>query len=164
MNRSLLAFVLSVPLVAGCAHGHGAGLLAAGIVTGAIIAEAANPPPPPPPEYVAVYMAPPPQAAPSPPAATAAPPRVLFDEGAAMVSVHGIDLNECVARGVPTGYGHARLTFSTDGAVTQVTVDKPAGLSTDAVACLGDKLGHADAPRFDGSPVTMGVGFVAHAE
>jgi hypothetical protein len=166
MMKRLLVLLLLLPLLAGCMGPMRGGRAAAfdGLLAMAILADAAQSAPPEPEVvYVPVYPVPERPVPPSPPAATSAPPRVLFDGGAATDSVHELDLGACVARGVPAGYGHARLTFDPDGRVTAVAVDRPAGVRADGVQCLGQLLSRASAPRFDGSPATLGVRFEVRA-
>lgn len=157
--RRLLPFLfvlLFVPAMSGC---RGAGFFAAGIVTGAIIAshphhrevivyepEVVYVPAP------TVYVPPP-----APPAReTPPPPRgPAFDQGAARASLGAVDLSECKGRGAPAGYGHARVTFVPGGNVEKVVVDGPSGLSPDAVSCIGQALGTAEVPPFDGAAVAV---------
>jgi hypothetical protein len=150
--RRLLAFavVLALPLLAGCR----AGFFAAGVLTG--VAIAAHPAP-----EVVVYE---PEPEPAvlivpthvPPAAPARPdagPR--FDQGAARNALDSVDLDACKAEGLPPGYGHARVTFAKDGRVRKIVIDGPAGLSPEAVRCVGNALGTAEVDPFDSAPVTV---------
>jgi hypothetical protein len=96
-----------------------------------------------------------------PPRVTEADPRhTPFDSAAALVALHGIDLSSCAARGASPSYGHARVTFDPTGRPSTVRIDSPAGLSDDAVACIGDALGGASAPPFDGAPITVGATYL----
>jgi hypothetical protein len=80
-----------------------------------------------------------------------------FDLGASQKALHAVDVEDCADRGAPRGYGHARVTFRDDGACTHVVIDAPAGLGSDAVACLGDRIGAARVAPFEGAPVTVGT-------
>jgi hypothetical protein len=51
---------------------------------------------------------------------------------------------------VPRGYVHARVRFANSGTVAGVVIDAPAGLSSQAVTCIGDRITAAVAPPFDG--------------
>jgi hypothetical protein len=118
-----------------------------------------------------VYVSPPPVAPPSAPRVLAPRPARVppasasraetstgrFDAPAARAAVAAQDLRTCRARGVATGWGHANVTFAPGGNVERVDIDAPAGLSADAVACLGEKLGAAVAPPFAGAAFTVGT-------
>ncbi|HVH42143.1 MAG TPA: hypothetical protein VM925_07355 [Labilithrix sp.] len=154
----------------GCGHyghhhhgGDGMELLAAGLVVGAAVGALATKPSPPEPEYVYVS---------NPYAVNVAPlPRSprddvrrsddlpSFDPQAARAAFNTIDVAECRSAGAPSGYGHARVTINPDGRVSKVVVDEPAGLSAEAVRCIGDRLGTATVAPFKGSLVTMGTSF-----
>jgi hypothetical protein len=84
------------------------------------------------------------------------PEHVAFDSGAALAAIHAIDLAPCAARGAVRGYGHAKVTFADDGRATKVVIDAPQGMPADAVACVGELLGKATVPEFDGAPITVG--------
>ncbi|HEY2517801.1 MAG TPA: hypothetical protein VGI39_43325 [Polyangiaceae bacterium] len=96
------------------------------------------------------------------------PPRVTppdpshapFDSAAAMGAIHGIDLSSCKVHGARRSYGHAHITFERTGHPSTVLIDSPAGLSEDSVACIGDALGRASAPPFDGAPITVGATYL----
>ena len=70
-----------------------------------------------------------------------------------------MDLAQCREVGAPHGYGHAMVTFAPGGNVSRVAVDSPANLSPSAVSCIGETLGTAVAPPFDGAPVTVPTTF-----
>ena len=95
-----------------------------------------------------------------PPRATPPEPeRRPFDAMTARSSLRAVDLEPCAARGAPHGHGHARVVFAQQGNVTEVTIDAPEGLPPDAVACIGERLGRATVPPFDGSDVAAGITF-----
>jgi len=98
--------------------------------------------------------APPPVATPPRPVANDAPP---FDSNAARTQFNDIDVTSCRDAGTASGFGHANVTFSPDGRVTKVLVDEPRGLSTEAVSCVGSRLGTVSVSPFRGSAVTMGT-------
>jgi hypothetical protein len=151
--RRLLALsllLLLVPNLTGC---RGAGWFVGGALVGAAIASSHEhydhevivyeP------RYVVVtepYVPPPPPPAPPP----------SFDAPAARSSLDAVELDSCRAQGAPHGYGHARVTFAAAGNVTKVVVDSPAGLSTEAVSCIGSHLATASIPAYEGAPVTVG--------
>jgi hypothetical protein len=97
------------------------------------------------------------------------PPRVTppepvhhpFDGRAALSRLHATDFAPCTAPGAPETrtHGHAQVTFAPSGVVSGVLIDSPPGLSSDAVACVGDRLGQVAVPGFDGSAMKVGVGF-----
>lgn len=80
-----------------------------------------------------------------------------FDAVAARNAFAQIDLSACRDAGAPHGYGHAKVTFTERGNVAKVVVDGPAGLSSTAVACVGERLGTAEVPAFVGPDVTVGT-------
>jgi hypothetical protein len=82
-----------------------------------------------------------------------------FDPGAALNALHAVDLAPCASRGAPRGYGHARVTFDADGRADRVVIESPPGLSPDAVACVGNTLGAAKVPPFDGAPIAVGASY-----
>jgi len=82
--------------------------------------------------------------------------------GAARHAMNDVDLAECKEHGAPKGYGHAKITFASDGSVKHVLIDGPPGLTPDAVACIGKKLGESKVSAFRGSDVT--AGFVYRVE
>ncbi|HEY8076330.1 MAG TPA: hypothetical protein VIF62_19530 [Labilithrix sp.] len=151
MRRLLLLLVL-LCFVPGC---RGAGWFVGGALLGAAIAsshqhtEVVYEP-----IYVysgpSVYVPPPPPPAREDPPG---PPPPSFDQAAARNALDAIDLEDC---GAPRGYGHARVTFAAAGNVTKVVVDSPSGLSAEAVACIGQRLGTAEVPAFEGAPVAVG--------
>ncbi len=67
----------------------------------------------------------------------------------------------CRARGLPDGYGHARVTFDASGRAIRVLVDGAEGLPRDAITCVGERLGAATVEAFDGSPITVGTTWYA---
>ena len=83
------------------------------------------------------------------------PVHVPFDQTKARVALEEIDLSACKTLGAPTGYGRARVTFGADGKSKQVTIQAPDGLSKDAVECLGEHIGAAEVPPFDGASIDM---------
>jgi hypothetical protein len=104
--------------------------------------------------------------APAPPASVAPSPRdsaapsdppARVDAPGAREALAKAPVASCKDRGVPTGYGHAKVTFAPNGHATKVVIDAPANLAPEAVACVGDKLGAATVPPFDGAPVTVGT-------
>jgi hypothetical protein len=70
-----------------------------------------------------------------------------------------LNLDACRASGAPVGYGHARVTFTGDGAVSRVAIDSPPGFTPAAVTCIGNALGTATAPRFEGAPASVPTPF-----
>ena len=95
-----------------------------------------------------------------PPRVTAPEPtHTPFDSAAALAAIHDVDLSPCGARGAARSYGHARITFDHTGRASTVLIDSPGGLTSDAVTCIGDALGRASAPPFDGAPITVGASY-----
>jgi hypothetical protein len=103
-----------------------------------------------------VYVPPP-----SPRDTAPAEPSVGVDAAAARGALGQADVAGCKARGLPGGYGHAKVTFGPDGHAIKVLIDAPANLGPDTVACVGDKLGAVAVPPFDGAPVTVGTTWYA---
>jgi hypothetical protein len=64
----------------------------------------------------------------------------------------------CGARGGPIGEGHARVTFSADGSVTNVDPEPPFR-DTDVGACVSRELARTSLPAFDGGPITVRKSF-----
>lgn len=62
-----------------------------------------------------------------------------------------VDVSACRARGLPRGYGHARITYALGGTVTEILIDEPAGLTPVAVACLAERYRDASVPPFQGT-------------
>ena len=95
-----------------------------------------------------------------PPRVTAPEPtHTPFDSAAALAAIHDVDLSPCSARGAARSYGHARITFDPTGRASAVLIDSPAGMTSDAVTCIGNALGQASAPPFDGAPITVGASY-----
>jgi hypothetical protein len=80
-----------------------------------------------------------------------------FDAASARAALASVDVSTCRQAGAPQGYGHARVTFNPDGAISKVIVDEPAGLTPQALQCIGDRLGSVRAQPFEGSLVTVGT-------
>jgi hypothetical protein len=116
--------------------------------------DAPPPAPPPPPMVLAPRPA---RVTPPPSVAHGEIPTGRFDAVAARSAVAAQDVRECRSRGATSGWGHANVTFAAGGNVERVDIDAPAGLSADAVACLGEKLGAAQAPPFSGPSFTVGT-------
>jgi len=160
MNRWLpvTLLIITLPATVGC--GRGALALGTGMLVGAAIVASQEPPR----EEVVVYQnAPPvyvvtqPRPAPAPPPPPAPP--AAFDAAAARAALDGLDLGTCRAQGAPLGYGHARVTFTPDGAVSHVAIDSPSGLSDSAVRCIGAALGTARVPPFGGPAAAVPAPF-----
>jgi len=144
--RRLPWFLSFVIVTTGCVRGGGA-LFGFGVLAGAAVVasqpvviesvEIVQPPP-------LVFAVDPSPLRPPP------PPRQSFDATAAKVALEQLDVGSCRAQGAPRGYVHARTTFGNTGAVRKVIVDAPAGLSPEAVSCLGTKIGEATVPPFEG--------------
>jgi hypothetical protein len=94
-----------------------------------------------------------------PPRTTTEPTHTPFDADAARAALHAADPSACIARGAPSGYGHARVTFGEEGRVSQVVVDAPAGMNDDAAVCIGETLGNATVGAFEGGAVTVGTSY-----
>jgi hypothetical protein len=103
---------------------------------------------------VVVHEPAPAPAAPAPPPAPPPPPPPsrarAFDVTGARVALEQSGVAECREEGVPRGYVHARVRFANSGTVAGVVIDAPAGLSSQAVTCIGDRITAAMAPPFDG--------------
>lgn len=138
-------------------------MFTAGVITGAVIAssdrsyereERYYPAPAP----IYIIAQPPAAAAPRAPAPQPAPPPPPpFDAKHARSALSEIDLAACRAEGAPRGYGHAKVTFNPSGDISKVVIDEPAKMSPAAAKCIGDAIGRATVPLFNGSLVTMGT-------
>lgn len=79
-----------------------------------------------------------------------------FDATAARTALGMTDVSGCRNLGAH-GYGHAKATFNADGRISKIVIDEPRGLPRSAVKCIGDRLGRATMPEFDGSLITVGT-------
>src|SRR5262245_39582346 len=72
-------------------------------------------------EVIYVVEQPPvPNASPAPPPAPEPAPAIVpFDPQAARNALHAIEVESCKERGLPRGYGHAKVTFAADGSVAK---------------------------------------------
>jgi hypothetical protein len=147
-------------LTTSCIRGGGA-LLGAAVLTGWAVANASQHH-----EPETVYVdrvvvvhepAPAPSAPPAPPPPPPPAPARAFDVTAARIALEQSGVAECREQGVPRGYVHARVRFANSGTVAGVVIDAPAGLSSQAVTCIGDRITAAMAPPFDGE-VTPWIG------
>lgn len=172
--------VLTTALSTGCAvhpvgvHAHyahvhsspGVALFATGVVVGALAADAAAHAQEEPPvtEVHVVYVngppGPPPVTPPSPADRIEPSKTIALDAPSARAALASADVQPCASEGAPAGYGHAKVTFAPAGNITKVIIDSPSGLTPEAVSCLGAALGTAEAPPFDGAPVTVGTTFL----
>jgi hypothetical protein len=102
-------------------------------------------------------------AAPLPEITASLPDVAMAGGGAPLASARTVlgtvSVADCRARGLPGGYGHARVTFGATGNPTRVLVDGADGLSPDAIACVAERLAAAKVEPFDGSPLTVGTGW-----
>jgi hypothetical protein len=178
-----LASLLLVLPLAGCTrHGANGLMFAIRIVELAAVIAASSPPPPPPKEVVVRHEVvvrteqppPPPPAVWAPSRTTrvpiAAPPservadddRRAFDPMSARSALRSVDVSACRTRELPRGHGHAVVTFGPSGAVTEILIDEPAGLSPRAVACLAESYRGASVRPFTGErPVEVGTTWFA---
>ncbi len=109
---------------------------------------------------------------PSPPADLAAAPQPSsrgdgeaivdgpFDRASGQLALQRADVAACRARGVPRGHVHALVTFAGTGTVRSIVVDAPPGLTADAVACLGERIGAVNVASFVGADATLGVSWL----
>jgi hypothetical protein len=146
--------VALVVFASGCTRTGAA--LGMGILAGVVIANAAHHPEPEPlvVERIVVLRDPPVESDPargsSPPVVVVRPraPETRFDPEQARASLEHADVAACRARGV-SGQVHARVTFGSTGAAKKIVIDAPPGLSSEAVACLGERISTATVPPFD---------------
>lgn len=89
--------------------------------------------------------------------APAGPPP--FDRDAATRALNGVDLAKCKAPGGPRGAGHVLVTFSPEGAVTDVQVDRDPYKGNPVARCLVAQYKLAKVPAFAGAAVTVGKNF-----
>src|SRR4029078_10802883 len=83
-------------------------------------------------ERVVYVEAPPPVVVMPPPRdreRAAAPEPGPFPAAQARAALSDVDLSACRDVGAPRGHGHAQVTFNPDGAVSEVVVDTPDGLT-----------------------------------
>lgn len=149
---------------AGCGH-RGVAVFATGVFVGAAIASHHEH------EHVIVYepapvvISEPYEYVPPPPPPArervpSEPPAPSFDPAAARNALGNTNVAVCKASGAPQGYGHGKVTFAPDGHVVRVVVDSPAGMTADAVSCIGRELGTAVVPPFGGRDMTMGTNWL----
>ncbi|MBX3231045.1 MAG: FecR domain-containing protein [Labilithrix sp.] len=81
-----------------------------------------------------------------------------FDRAAANASLSAVSLRHCSASG-QVGTGHATITFSPTGGVSQVVVDDPTFSGTPAGRCVQTSFFNARVPAFTGAPVRVGKSF-----
>ena len=174
-----MASLLLVLPLAGCTR-HGANGLLFAIRVVELVAVVAASSPPPPQEVVVrheviVTNEPPP--APSTPSAVTRVPvaapavpgvdvvsddRRAFDPMSARSALQSVDVSACRARDLPRGHGHAIVTFAPSGAVAEILIDAPAGLSPRAVACVAESYRAANVRAFSGTtPVEVGTTWFA---
>lgn len=82
-----------------------------------------------------------------------------FDATAALAALHAVDLSPCAERAARGTYGHARVTFSSDGAVAGVHIDDPTGGAEETAACVEQRLGRIAIAPFDGGAMTVGASY-----
>jgi len=80
-----------------------------------------------------------------------------FDRPAAARAL-GISVASCKRADGPTGPGHARITFQSNGTVSAVEVEAPYG-GTSVGACVAQRYRSASVPAFTGAPLTVGKTF-----
>ena len=163
----LASLLLVLPLTGCTRHGANGLLFAIRVVELAAVVAASTAEPPPPQEIVVrheiVVRNEPPPAPSTPSTATRVPvaaapmvdafdaDRRAFDAMGARTMLHSIDVSACRARELPRGHGHAIVTFAPSGAVTEILIDEPAGLSPRAVACLAESYRTANVRAFSGA-------------
>jgi hypothetical protein len=84
---------------------------------------------------------------------------VTKDRAAAAEALKAVDLVKCKVSGGPRGEGHIMVTFGTDGAASNVTVDKGPYVRSPVERCIVAAYKRAKVPAFKGSPVTVGKTF-----
>lgn len=85
--------------------------------------------------------------------------KIPFDRDAAAKALAAVDLDDCRRDDEGRTTVHATLTYEPTGNVSRVTIDRPAGLPVKTVACIGQKLGGARVPSFDGNAVLVSRSF-----
>jgi hypothetical protein len=88
-----------------------------------------------------------------------APAVQAFDRGAAAAALGRVDVASCKEPGGPTGAGHVSITFSPNGLVTSVVVDREPFVGTSVAGCISAKFREARVPVFSGSAVKVGKSF-----
>ena len=72
----------------------------------------------------------------------------------------GVELIKCKAPGGPRGAGHVLITFATDGAVSDVQVDRLPYKDNPVARCITAQYKLAPKiPVFTGAPVQVGKNF-----
>ncbi|MEO8875901.1 MAG: zinc-ribbon domain-containing protein [Polyangiaceae bacterium] len=84
-----------------------------------------------------------------------------FDRGAAAGALGSIasSLQGCAKPGGPTGSGHAKITFGSNGNVKAVDVDQPPFQGSSVGGCVAAKFRSAHIPAFSGGDVPVGKSF-----
>lgn len=82
-----------------------------------------------------------------------------FDRGAAAGALGAVNLASCKKADGPTGSGHVKVTFESNGAVSKVDVDQPPFAGTAVGGCVAGKFRGAKIPAFSGGSMTVGKSF-----
>ena len=79
-----------------------------------------------------------------------------FDREAArrLIAAGAERVRSCARPGGPSGYGEARLTFSSDGTSHGVVIEPPFA-GTEVGRCVADELARVTVPPFQGEAVTL---------
>lgn len=85
------------------------------------------------------------------PAAPAQPPvlqRAPFDREFARALLEQVDIAGCRYQGAPHGVLHAAVVFAPSGSTSRIVIAAPMGLSAQALACIGERVGAVKVPPF----------------
>lgn len=89
----------------------------------------------------------------------AKPEGPVFDKDAAANALRQVDLVKCKIAGGPRGEGHVTITFASEGAATDVTVDRGPYVKSPVERCIVGQYKTAKVPAFKGEPVKVGKTF-----
>ena len=82
-----------------------------------------------------------------------------FSRGDAARTIGGTKVRSCRSEGGPTGSGHLRLRFATDGTIVDAWTDQPPFAGTDVAICVEEQFIGLRIPPFSGSSVVVGKSF-----
>ena len=88
----------------------------------------------------------------------ACPDAPAFDAAAARRALASVDIASCKRPGGPSGSGHVRVTFASDGAAVSATTDAPYG-GTAVGRCVEGRYRGVRVPAFTGGPLAVGKSF-----
>jgi hypothetical protein len=86
-------------------------------------------------------------------------PPTFFDRSAAARELGALDVQSCKRPDGPTGSGHAKITFGSDGRVQTVLIDAGPFVGNPTGTCIDARLHAMHIPPFAGPSVVVGKTF-----